>query len=1489
MKWLQLAFLLALAAISAADQLPQVSIDRQDVPYDAIRYFDDSHSIVALRDHQLLVLLDDGNSFKQVEELKDLLIMTLQMDKFTKQRAFAFDLKGKLLFLKDEGKLWKKITFLTKGDQFNIGRRSRPDIRFNAANSDLLLAQVPVCNLEGCYNKYFYSDSGGDKWLPLIAHAELCAFLQSLEHFTGGTDRSVICGVNARDQRGHVTGASVLRSDDWFKLRQEMPHPKIEHGRVRDVRVKLLFLVVTVVNDRYSNDADNHHLEMLILTTGETLEELNFSSSVARGRVLFLPLTPQLLHVMVTLYAKLEFGTFPLLTVFASDTSGLRFRSVMKNVVLLDVLKVQTIDGVWFVNVAQKNEVDDEPYFGRPKSRTQYTIDEGRTWRLLNINPDTEEGKKCNADVQCFLNIMPPGVTSGDGKYETGATPGILMAVGNTGAVLKANDIRELKTWVLRDGGATWSKAVDEPCAFSFGDHGNVIIAIPWEVKEYYYYSVDQGRLWKQEKYPDNAKVAAGKVTTTVDGLALRFVMESQTDQFITYDFSNVFDGKTCGDGDMEEVYARVDEGEPTCLYGTKQKFKRRKADAKCFINKLWEDLFADDEQCECSELDFECAAGFAILAKDISGHTCVADPEQLKQMCQGQEGKKLRIPDKRKMVGDECRFSGKKELDYVLIKEIDCSQYTGGAPLGGIKQFSNEMLGAIKKYFYVREGHPDDDNPNEFGGENVIVHLTNGEVYASEDGGETFAKVETSDHILSIRKGAAPGVVVLVGLKKFYFSDDGGNSFKPRDMPLEPLGRVGKLEFDEKDSSKLMWFGCKTGPVCEFPDVWISDNSGELFKPLIQNAYRCLFVHLGNTTDEKILCTARKENDRIDLILTTNRFKDTNVLFEHVIDYALLGEFLVVAVYNAKGDGSDFKVLMDAVTFAQALFPLDRTTRLGTVLDSQSKALFLFQLVDDDLGVILKLNSNGTSYVTALTDVSRDSSGYVDYDRIDLLEGTLIANQVVDRNPKKVRTVISHNDGGEWAFLTPPKVDVNGKSYKCSGGNCHLHLEGYTNRTDMRDTYGLTLATGMLLGSGNVGEYLDPFDPEFGTFMLVDGGVTWKEVAKGTMHWEFGDHGSVVVLVDKYRPTQELQFSVDNGDSWNRYQFLDTPVLVDDLATSQRDTLLKFVLFTYGLQSRTAEVVAIDFQGLFDHQCQVNFDHPDSDDYEYWTPPYFGDGCIFGHRALYLRKVKGRMCFVGEAPLLEGYKVLTNCLCTRQDYECDYNYVRDPADNTCKLVPGQSPKDRKEQLCSIEGEFQYFKPTGYRKLPLLTCVGGTKFDQTKPEPCPGKEHEFRQHYGYSVLGFKVFFVFGVPALIFLFTTWFVYDRGIRRNGGFSQLGQIRLEDEIHLIEENNTDKAVNAIVKAGIYAVAGVYAAVRTIYRVDRALIERVVSVFRGRSQGTFVLVPEEDELFGDFHDEDAREYDEFEIPDDDEGDVDERLFGIDDGEEDINNETTR
>jgi hypothetical protein len=88
--------------------------------------------------------------------------------------------------------------------------------------------------------------------------------------------------------------------------------------------------------------------------------------------------------------------------------------------------------------------------------------------------------------------------------------------------------------------------------------------------------------------------------------------------------------------------------------------------------------------------------------------------------------------------------------------------------------------------------------------------------------------------------------------------------------------------------------------------------------------------------------------------------------------------------------------------------------------------------------GDLLKSNWNGTYFGTSIKNVNRDHRGFVDFEKMIGLDGIAIINVV--SNPeaaavtgtKELQTRITHNDGGSWTSLNPPKEDSHRQQYDC-------------------------------------------------------------------------------------------------------------------------------------------------------------------------------------------------------------------------------------------------------------------------------------------------------------------------------------------------------------------------------------------------------------------------------------------------------------------------
>jgi len=173
----------------------------------------------------------------------------------------------------------------------------------------------------------------------------------------------------------------------------------------------------------------------------------------------------------------------------------------------------------------------------------------------------------------------------------------------------------------------------------------------------------------------------------------------------------------------------------------------------------------------------------------------------------------------------------------------------------------------------------------------------------------------------------------------------------------------------------------------------------------------------------------------------------------------------------------------------------------------------------------------------------------------------------------------------------------------------------------------------------GNVGETLAPYT-DSDTYLSRDAGFTWEEVHKDAHMWEFGDSGSVLVMVNDEQPTTFVLYSIDEGLTWREYHFSDHPLRVSVIVTVPMDTSRKFILFGDYPKSGVSTAVHLDFSALTSRKCKlsyiyilmgmyditehlvgaINIDDPGKDDFELWSPSEGRpERCLFGRQVCYL------------------------------------------------------------------------------------------------------------------------------------------------------------------------------------------------------------------------------------------------------------------------------
>lgn len=117
---------------------------------------------------------------------------------------------------------------------------------------------------------------------------------------------------------------------------------------------------------------------------------------------------------------------------------------------------------------------------------------------------------------------------------------------------------------------------------------------------------------------------------------------------------------------------------------------------------------------------------------------------------------------------------------------------------------------------------------------------------------------------------------------------------------------------------------------------------------------------------------------------------------------------------------------------------------------------------LDREYGVIFTSNSNGTYFGLSLDNVNRNGQGIVDFEKMQGIEGIALANQVINTkevnagNPKKLKTMITFDDGASWRLLDKPALDPYGKPYDCKVNIMFLCLSRCGLLSTKRDWHSL-------------------------------------------------------------------------------------------------------------------------------------------------------------------------------------------------------------------------------------------------------------------------------------------------------------------------------------------------------------------------------------------------------------------------------------------------
>ncbi|WVW85580.1 hypothetical protein I302_107618 [Kwoniella bestiolae CBS 10118] len=1322
---------------------PEVTVTRIENLPNRLFYFDDT-LVVLFHDPVRLAVMrspDEGKTWSPISGPGEGDAVRLIDHPHNKKMAFIIGRDTTHWVTYNQGDSWQ--SFETPREA-SLGASM---LSFHAEQDGWILFQGRACEDTGsgkwgggrsCWDETFYTqDAFRSPPKLLLSQTSQCLFARSSPAFVNAPESLIFCvAFDSSNKPGgggmHSYKESRLySSEDWYENKKfvDLGIGKRAQGVV-GLGVVSKFMVAAL------------KVHLYVSTDGKEWRQTQFPHSalpdLKENAYTVVESTTHSIAVDILTSPSANIGTL-----FVSSSEGTYFVEALPDTNrndygIVDFEQLVGLEGVGIANVVSNRE--EVVGWGEAKKiKTKITYDDGSSWRLLKAPPTHLNGDdwSCNREntESCSLHVHSVTTPHNIGRVFSSTAPGYVMAVGSVGNSLLPYE--DCDTFLSTDAGLTWRMVQEGAHKYEFGDQGSVLVIVDdEEPTDNVKYSYDGGSTWSQL---DLGVTVRGLVLTTIpDSTSQKFLLigtlprrdsgKGGRHALIFLDFAPV-QTRQCTDSDFERWYARSEEGKE-CLMGHKQWYQRRKLDAQCYVGHKFEDPVGHEENCACTDEDYEC--DFNYVRQD--GECVPVGPEPVPAgTCNKADDKYLGSSGYRKIPGNTCESRSDKAKDSPIMKE--CSE--ARPKEGKVSHVTHEFGSVITQHQYFP------------GSQSLLLQLSDGTVWQSSNEGFSWKQLYEKETFLGVtmHSFASERAYLLTDSKRIYHTTDYGRSWNVITAPEVPnnLG-IPILDFHPTKSDWLIYTGAincadTLSTNCRAVAYYSTDH-GRRWKKIEEYVRNCAWARDARLKidEREIICESYKNKkgsqlggdyNPLELIAGANYYSKKIKLFDAVVGFASFSEYLLVAQLNEMAGTLSLQVSLDGYHFSEGQFPpsMKIENRAYTILESNTDSVFLHVTMNSDIskewGSIFKSNSNGTYYNLAVEYVNRNTAGYVDFEKMLGLDGIAVINVVANpkeadiSGKKKLQTRITHNDGGTWKPMNPPPKDSLGQEYDCRSTSCSLQIHGYTERRDPKATYSSPSAVGLMLAVGNVGEELAAYT-DSDVFLTRDGGFTWEEVHKDAHIWEFGDSGSILVLVNDEEATDHILYTTDEGLTWNEYTFGQT-LRVKTIQTVPDDTSRRFLLVGNAPgQSDKSILVHLDFSAITNIKCELSIEDPNHDDFQLWSPSEGREeNCLFGRQTMYHRRIRDRNCYIGRR-VDQPKTIVRNCTCTPADFECEFNYRRDASGN-CVLVDGASPLsyDTEYEQCDGFTEFWYER-TEYRKIPYSSCEGGERPDRGKRHECPG-------------------------------------------------------------------------------------------------------------------------------------------------------------------------
>uniref|UniRef100_A0A3P8Z6A1 Sortilin-related receptor n=1 Tax=Esox lucius TaxID=8010 RepID=A0A3P8Z6A1_ESOLU len=535
---------------------------------------------------------------------------------------------------------------------------------------------------------------------------------------------------------------------------------------------------------------------------------------------------------------------------------------------------------------------------------------------------------------------------------------------------------------------------------------------------------------------------------------------------------------------------------------------------------------------------------------------------------------------------------------------------------------------------------------------------------------------------------------------------------------------------------------------VTKSQNLWKSDDFGETWV-LIQEHVKAYFWGVEPYDSPTTVLVQRQEPQGVSSILSSTDFfqseENRRVILERVDNFQLREKYMFATtsrtLLGSQKPTVQLWVSYNRQPMKAAQFMTRHPITEYYIADASEDQVFVCVNHVNNVTHLYISDTQGLAFSLSLENIlyySPEGSGsntliryfanepFADLHRVDGLRGVFVATLINGSlSEDNMRSVITFDKGGTWELLPAPSTDSLGGTLNCQfSKGCSLHLaQRWSQLLNIQlrrmPILSRESAPGLIMATGSVGGNLAN---KPNVYVSSSAGARWREALAGPHFYTWGDHGGILMAIPQGGSTTHLKFSTNEGETWTDIRFSDREVYVYQLLTEPGEKSTIFTVFgSYADQRHSWLILQVNTSDVLGVPCSEG-------DYKRWSPSdERGNNCLLGREMVYKRRTPHATCFNGED--FDRPVSVSNCSCTRQDYECDYGF---------KLS-----EDLSLQVCLPDPEFSgnlyappvpcpvgttYRRSKGYRKVSGDSCNGGDVEARLDGEmlPCPvGESNEF--------------------------------------------------------------------------------------------------------------------------------------------------------------------